>query len=267
MAKTTNQKSKSAKKTKSDKDRYYDLKRRILSWEKENYTRLAVVETGDGWYKLFDHSAIIYACQIAKRLKIAAKLVSDADFRFTTDTPVCLLKELNEFEEALKSLKIFRSSMEPGVYVYDLGYRVDAGDLVSWQKEEKLLRERANELVLPVEVFPGLRNELKLLTCKIYEVVRKMNTTGRELVGDGLVGTCSKMYVNFVVAANGHTDMRQYLKTTVKDLRLMEAKMLLVSELRLATDNQVYNLLLRIGKAHRKVADALAKTESGDYGH
>ena len=77
MAKTTEKKSKSAKKTKSDKDRYYDLKRRILSWEKENYTKLAVVETGDGWYKLFDHSAVIYACQIAKRLKIAAKLVSN----------------------------------------------------------------------------------------------------------------------------------------------------------------------------------------------
>ena len=175
--------------------------------------------------------------------------------------------DLDEFEEALKSLKIFRSSMEPGTYVYDLGYRVDAGDLVSWQKEEELLRERANALVLPAEVFPGLRNELRLLTCKMYEVVRKMNATGRELVGDGLVHACSKMYVNFVVAANGHTDMRQYLKTTVKDLRLMEARMLLISDLRLATDNQVYDLLLRIGKAQRKVADALVKTESGKYGN
>ena len=171
--------------------------------------------------------------QIAKRLKINASLISDTDYETTTDAPVCLIKDFEKLEKALKEVKIFRSSMEEGVYVFDLGYKVDAGDLVMMQKEVEMLRERANKLVLPSEVHPGLRNELRLLTMNIYEAARLMNPIARELVGDSLLGICSRMFENFVEAANGHTDMRQYLKTTVKDLRRIDAKLLLVSDLRL----------------------------------
>lgn len=244
-----------------DKQRYYDLKRRVLSWEKDNYTKLAVIDAGGGWYKMFDHSAIIYACQIAKRLQVKAELVFDTDFELTADVPVILLRDLDKLESRLATVKIFRTAMDDGAYTYDLGYKVDAADLVSMQKENEILRERANKLVLPHEVHPGLRNELRQLTIKIYEVSRKMNPTARVAVGDDMIKICARSFTNFVEAANGHLDMRQYLKTTVKDLRRVDALLLLASDLRLFEDNKVYNLMIQISKVQKKVSAAMLKLE------
>ena len=245
----------------ADKKRYYDLKRRILNWEKDNYTKLAVLDAGKGWYKLFNHSAIIFACQIAKRLGVKAELISDTDYDLTTDTPVYLFKDFDKFETRLKTVRIFLGSKEDGVYVFDLGYKVDAADLAAMMKEKEQLRARANKLVLPHEAYPALRNELRLLAGEIYEVVRKMNPAARELVGDSMLGVSARMFENFVEAANGHTDMRQYLKTTIKDLRRLDAKLLLVSDLRLIEDSKTYQLILRVGKAQKRAASALLKVE------
>ena len=245
----------------SEKERYYDLKRRVLSWENDNYNKLAVVDAGKGWYKMFGNSAIIYVCQLAKRLSLKAELISDTDFELATDKPVFLFRELGKFEERLKRLKIFRCSMDDGVYVFDLGYKVDACDIASMQKENEIIRARANKLVLPKEVFPGLRNELRALARSVYEVVRRMNPVAREMMGDEMVKICARCFENFVEAANGHTDMRQYLKKTVKDLRRIDAKLLLISDLRLIEDNKNYNLILQVGKVQKKVAAALMKVE------
>ena len=243
------------------RERYYDLKRRVLGWEKNNYTRLAVIKTGNGWYKMFGHSAIVFVCQIAKRLDIPAELVSDSDYEQTSDEPVYLFKDLAKLEGRLKTLKIFRSSSEDGVMVFDLGYKVDAADLVAMQKEDQLVRERANKLVLPKEIFPGYRNELRILLGSIYEIVRKQNGVARELCGNSMMLICSRMMENFIEAANGHADMKQYMKTSVKDLRRIDAKLFVMSELRLETDNKIYNTMLQVAKTQKKAAGALQKLD------
>lgn len=246
------------------KEKYYDLKQRVLKWENNNYDKLTVIDAGKGWYKMFGNSAIIYVCQLAKRLSLKAELISDTDFELTTDKPVYLFRDFEKLEERLKRLKIFRCSMEDGAYVFDLGYKVDACDLAMMQRENEILRERANKLVLPKEVFPGLRNELRMLARGVYEVVRKMNPAAREMMGDDMVKLCARLFENFVEAANGHTDMRQYLKNSVKDLRRLDAKLLLMSDLRLIEDDKNYNLIVQVGKAQKKVAGALMKVEKGD---
>lgn len=249
-----------------NKSRYYDQKRRILRWEKNNYTKLAVLDAGNGWYKMFDHSAIVFVCQIARRLEIRAELVSDTDFEITTDVPIYLFKDLDKLEERLKTVQIHRSSMEDGAYVFDLGYKVDAAELSAMMKEKENLRKRANKLILPSETFPGLRNDLRILLSEVYEVSRKMNPTARALVTDSMVMLCGRMFENFIEAANGHTDMRQYLKTTVKDLRRLDAKLLLVSDLRLVDDNKIYQMILKVGKTQKRVATALQKVEAKENG-
>lgn len=246
---------------KTEKGRYYDLKRRVLGWEKNNYTKLAVLDAGNGWYKMFGNSAIIYVCQIAKRLRLKATLVSDTDFELTTDQPVVLLRDFDSLTKHLAELSIHCGSLEDGVHVFDLGYKVDAADLTMMMKENDMLRERANKLILPSEMFPGLRNELRILSVYVYEATRKMNPTARIMAGDEMAKICSRMFENFVEAANGHHDMRQYLKTTVKDLRRLDAKLLMASDLRLFDDKKIYNLVLQVGKTQKKVATALMKVE------
>lgn len=250
--------------TNEDKTLYYDVKRRVLGWEKDNYTKLAVVYGGKGWYKLFDHSAIIYVCQLAKRLKMKAELVSDTDFDVTTDSPVFLFRDFDRFEERLKKLKIYRSSVGDGVVVFDLGYKVDASDLVMMQKENEIIRERANKLVLPKEVFPGLRNEIRILAHGIYEEARKMEGVARKMMGEEMVSIITEMYVSFVEAANGHADMRLFLKAAVKDLRRLDALLLFLSDLRIIEDKKNYDLIIQVGRVQKKVAAALLKTEKKD---
>ena len=245
------------------KAKYYDLKRRLLSWEEHNYSQLALIETGNGWYKMFGNSAVIYACQVANRLNLKAELISDTDYEVMSDKPVCLIKNLVKLELLLESIGIKRSSSSSGAFVYDLGYKVDACDLAELQKESELVRERTNKLVMPKEVLPGLRNELRILTKGVYEISRKMNPVAREIAGNDMTKICARMFVNFIDAANGHSDMRQYLKTSVKDLRRLDAILLLISDLRLVEDDKNYDLVLQVGRVQKKVAAVLVKTEKG----
>ena len=48
---------------------YFKVKREVLEHEEDNNTKLYVVKAPDGWCKMLDNSAFIYAYEIAPRLK------------------------------------------------------------------------------------------------------------------------------------------------------------------------------------------------------
>lgn len=241
----------------ASREDYYDFKHRILRWEKDNYTRIAVVQTPNGWYKMFDHSAIIYCCHIAPALGVRAALANDSDFEHPTDSPVYVFKDLEKMETRLKKAKIYRSTPLGMAVVFELGYRIDAGDLVAMQKEKEVLRERANKIILPNAVFPALKNELEILTARVYETVRKMNETARFAIGNNMLAVCIRLSEDFIEAANGHIDMDKYLKTAVREVRRIGDKLLIMSALRLLEDDKIFRMVTQVNKVQKKLAGAL----------
>lgn len=261
MPKTEETKSGDENSSKITKKDYYATKRRVLGWEKDNYSKLAVIKDTNGYAKMFDHSAIIFVCQVAKRLKISADLASDTDFENATDKPVYIISDFDRLEKELREVGIRRNSVDKAAVVFDLGYSVEPGDLVAMQKESQRLREMANTLVLPNEVFPALRAHLLMLTEDLYHAVHKMDLVARNMVGDSALLIVAKLSENFVEAANGHLDMDLYLKTATKDLRRLNAKLLLMLNIKLIDEKKILRLLRHVEKVQKKVAGAIEKRE------
>lgn len=245
------------KKETVSKTKYYDLKRRVLGWEKNNYDSLAVVEDSNGMHKMFDHSAVIYAHDVARRLKIGAELKNDSDFEMTSDKPVVLIHDMPLLETKLAQIRIEKTSAEDGVSVFSLGYTVDPVEYKAMLTEEEELKTRVNRLVLPTEVYPRLRFDLEQLSKKIFEAVRKMNPVAREAMGNELMRQMADAMEGFIEAANGHEDMDEYLKRLVKTLRHASAKMKVISDLRVVDDNIVYLILTQIKKVQKRTAGAI----------
>ena len=248
------------------KAKYYDLKRRILGWEKDNYNRLAVVEDANGMHKMFSHSAVIYAHDVAKRLKIRAELKNDSDFEMTSNEPVVLIYDMEVFERRLLEVGIRMSSSDDGVIVYDLGYTLDPVEYKEILTEEEELKKRVNNLVLPSEVYPALRFELEQLTKKIYEAVRKMEVVAREAVGLKLLELTTEAMEGFIEAANGHEDMGEYLQNLVRLTRHIAARMKVISDLKILDDNVIYLILIHIRKVQKKTAGAIENRQKRKNG-
>lgn len=51
------------------KQLYHKVKKETLGHEEDNFSKLYVVKTQDGWYKMFDNSAFVYAYELAPRFE------------------------------------------------------------------------------------------------------------------------------------------------------------------------------------------------------
>ena len=260
--KTSKKATKKPAKSGFSKTKYYDLKRRVLGWEKDNYNRLAVVEDTNGMYKMFDHSAVIYAHDVAKRFKIQVELKNDSDFEMTTDKPVVLIHDVEVMEKRFSTIGIKKVSVDDGVTVYDLGYTLDPVEYKAMLTEAEELKKRVNNLVLPSEVYPSLRFEMEQLTKKIYEAVRKMEVVAREAVGLELLEMMAEAMEGFIEAANGHEDIDEYLQNLVKLTRHINARMKVISDLKIVDDNIIYLILVQIRKVQKKTAGAIEDRQS-----
>ena len=67
--------------TKAQKEAYQKRKEFALKKEKDNYEKLCVIKYDDTWWRMFDHSALLYKYDVAKRLGLEVKIHKDKDFR------------------------------------------------------------------------------------------------------------------------------------------------------------------------------------------
>lgn len=246
-----------------DKEDYYKTKSGNLKWEADNYSKIAILTDTNGMHKMFDHSAIIFVCQVAKRLGLStAHLIDDTDYGMVTSKPVCLVRNFELVVKKLTDCGMKMRGYPNGVFIFELGYAITHDDLVAMQKENDTLIERANKLVLPSEVFPKLKVELWKLARLAYELVRKMDPTGREAIGNNVVRVACRMCTEFVEAANGHMEMKNYLRSATKSLRMINGELLVIIDLRLYEADKCLRTIQQVAATQRKVSGAMDKIES-----
>ena len=237
---------------------YRDIKRRLLEWEQNNYSKLAIITDTNGMHKMFDHSAIIFSCQVAKKLGITdVALIDDSDFNVATDKPVCLLGQYNNIRRALLSAGMKEGVCENGVMVFDLGYTLSENDLIEMKKEQDTLIDRANKLVLPCNVHPRLRTELLRLTELVSEMVRKINPVYREVIGVRLAKTLVLANAEFISMANGNINASTYLKKLRTTLMNLNGELLTMVNLKMYDVEKLFRIIQQNNKTINKLAGAM----------
>ena len=95
-----------------------------------------------------------------------------------------------------------------------------------------------------------------------------MNPVARDAVGNELMILMADMMEGFIEAANGHEDMDEYLKTLVRNLRHVNARMKVISDLKIIDDNIVYLILVQIRKTQKRTAGAIEdRQKRGNHGN
>lgn len=241
------------------KDEYYEIKRRLIDFEMTNCTKIAVITDTNGMHKAIGNSAIILVCMISKKLGIFGyRLTDDTDYQVQTCEPICLIPNFLELEKILTGKGEMEETKNPsGRYVFTIGYRVDEADILAARKENELLVERANRLVMPKERYPKLRVELERTARMVYEMTHKMDGDVRGMIGNKMAERAIEMHVEFIEAANGHIGMRKYLLRTREGLSSLSSEVLTVMNLRLIDVEKAERLLEQISFAQKRLAGAL----------
>ena len=88
------------------KQLYHKVKKETLGHEEDNFSKLYVVKTQDGWYKMFDNSAFVYAYELAPRLEKQATVYTDTDYNYPAKYGVVSIKNFEELKKNMAKLSI-----------------------------------------------------------------------------------------------------------------------------------------------------------------
>ena len=251
-----------ATKLQKEKEAYLVSKARILEREEENYTKLALVYSGEGFWKLFDHSALIYKHVLAPRLGLEPKLKTDEDYgKIVAKYGVVTINNFDKFEQRMTNLGVRRSYKKGRIAVFLLGEKIGPEKMKELYTYEADRWERANRLVMPVNVMPALRARIRDVAVCVHEMVRKLDGTARDSYGTDMDKISAKMLSDFLMMANGWKDCGVYLNETLKGLHTLNARLAVTKEFRLVKPDKVFQLMDFINKAQTKVIEEIKRND------
>lgn len=239
------------------KKKYVETKKLLLEKEKDNFKSLYLVETHDGWYKMFGNSAVVYAFQLAPRLKLRPRLMPDTDYDCKSEQGVVSFRSREDLESHLKKLKIFPRFAQDGITIYDLGYANTAEDINLLIQKEDITWQKVNQILMPKVALPELRNELRLLMKAVHENVRKMDAPARAAVGSRMDENVTRMFADFALMSNGWIDEIEFLQGMERKLAELDADMMVVTELKIVSADKTFRIATQLEKVRKKTVNNL----------
>lgn len=248
--------------------KYDAQKKEIVSHEDDNYGSLYVLETHDGWWKMFGHSAIFYAYDIGPQLGKSPRLLADSDFRNKENWGVVTIRSIDLLEQSLKKLKIEKRYHKDGVAMFTLNKTYTPDELTMLRRTEELKWEAANKLIAPKVVMPELYKDVRELTASMYEMVRKFVPAARELVGNEILECVNDLSVEFVMAMNEWANMRMevYVRRAFCVTEGLQARMELVMNLKLTDAGTAYKMTMKIVKLKKRLEKMMLDAEREEAG-
>lgn len=241
---------------------YFRYKEVILQREKDNDGKLYLLKTHDGWgWKMFSHSALIYAHEIAPKLQRNVKLREDTDFRCRTTDGVVTIKSLETVKEELKIIKAEMEFDKDGLVIFNLKEKFSKEQIEQMRRDDEKSWEDANKLVdVPKMIFPMLNKELKATEKILYENVRKFNPSARVLIGDRILQTISSMMENFMMTMKGRgIEVAECLEFLMEESYRLESQHVIVCNEKLTDAAQAKKIAFQIQELERRIDEALEK--------
>lgn len=239
------------------KEMYFELKRRVMEAEKDNYTKINVIRDQNGWYKIPEHSAIIYAYIVAPKSGKEVSIRGDSDFRCASEIGIVNTKNIEEVKQTIlidKRSKLIHES--GGVLVFELGYRVEPEHLNGYIKLEEEKHKRVEKLLSTENVFPKLKQQVSTLKDTAYHITDKMKPWSREVVGLEMAARTKKMYTDFLMMARAWKQPSLYFSETQIEIERLKCDVAYADSLRILDEKQTYRLLSEIATTEKELIRA-----------
>lgn len=233
---------------------YGNNKKFIIEFEKTNYKYLALMRSTGGFYKLFDHSALFYALNIAPRLNLNAALRADGDFAHKSAVGFVSVRDPAKIAKALKTIDIIQlpTRDQTGNYLlFLLPWEFTEQQVAKMLDDHNYKLQKLNHVVLVDNAIPVLFLQLNELLKILYENVRGMGgPVEREALGYDMVKTAAAMAHLYLDLANGRVSKHYCLTGLKHQLNFIKYRTKILADLKIwnaRTCARVAEVIIKVG--------------------
>lgn len=216
---------------------YINNKYTILEFEKTNYNHIAMMRSTHGFYKIFGHSALFYANDVAPKLGLTANLQTDGDFKAKSENGFISLRDPESLIEPLAKLgikKIKTHNTTGDFILFKLPWNYTEDQIIELSENSHFAMRNFNHIVIVDNIIPILYVQITELTKAIYENVRGMaGPVEREAFGYSCIEKASEMGRIYIAMANSRINQADGFQKIKAALNYIKAETKILADLKI----------------------------------
>ena len=185
---------------------YRRIKRHVKEMEKGNNDRIIVVpsiKSNDGFYKVFDFSALYYVYRLADRMGRSAKLMNDND-RYSKMIHAASLVNIDKFIEQFKRLENPRIDLtEDGIYIFTLKKPLTDAEVTQLRLIEETRREKLHNILKPKNMDPAVFQAILMVVRQVAPKVKKLERHDYYAIGEEMLHNLNLLLTIYFDYTNG----------------------------------------------------------------
>jgi len=243
------------------KELYLKHKMALLEIEKENYSKLYLVKTYDGWYKMFGHSALFLAKHLNDRVGKNYTLHFDNDYGVRDKSGSISIPgdKLSEFKLRMKYAKINLVREWDEGLEFEIGERLTEEDVVRMEQEDEHIAAKANELVLPHAIMPELRVQVKDMTRMVHELISNQSKLAKTAFLFDFEKEAVEMNMLVIAMGRGAIEIDICLEKLLEMVEMMYEYATVVADLDLIPPKKFYRVVKKIRSVEDQIKREIKK--------
>lgn len=192
-----------------------EIKKLLITRESENFTRIYALKCYNGWLKILDHSALIVSVWLDGKLGKTYNRTDDngyggvrAKYGVVSIPP----DSVADFIVRLHKAKIKLINDDINFLEFELGERITKEEMVKMIHMDELLIDKTNKLVMPKEVLPNLRADVKELLKYTHSQIRDHRDSVKEMYLNDVERTVIEINKLIVATSRGNIEIKETLK-------------------------------------------------------
>ncbi len=185
---------------------YRRIKRHVKEMEKGNNGRVIVVpsiKSNDGFYKVFDFSALYYVYRLADRMGRSAKLMNDND-RYSKMIHAASLVNIDKFIEQFKRLENPRVDItEDGIYIFTLKKPLTDTEVAQLRLIEETRRDKLHNILKPKNMDPAVFQAILMVVRQVAPKVKKLERHDYYAIGEEMLHNLNLLLTVYFDYTNG----------------------------------------------------------------
>ena len=185
---------------------YRRIKRHAKEMEKGNNDRVIVVpsiKSNDGFYKVFDFSALYYVYRLADRMGRSAKLMNDND-RYSKMIHAASLVNIDKFIEQFKRLENPRIDLtEDGIYIFTLKKPLTDTEVAQLRLIEETRRDKLHNILKPKNMDPAVFQAILMVVRQVAPKVKKLERHDYYAIGEEMLHNLNLLLTVYFDYTNG----------------------------------------------------------------
>lgn len=221
------------------------VKEKLLKKEANNFTRVYVMKNWDGWYKIYNNSAMLVSKYLDGKLGRRYTLKDDKGYGKHADYGAVSIpaEQVKDFIRGMLVAGLDILSETDREIEFDLKERVDQEEMVRMLHENEIIVAEANKLVMPREMLKDLRAAMMVLTDLVHVRITGQKISTRESFLNEVEHRTVTMNKTVILTIRGNIKLDKCLEQTHAFVEEMYADATTMMDLRLITAKQYLELV------------------------